>query len=61
MSEVKVVSGNPGEVLQFGPTTIQILEDGSTTDNRLGVVASMMPPHVEGPPQNGISKWRRKY
>ncbi len=49
MPDVKVITGDAGEVLQFGPTRIRILEDGSRSENRISAIASMMPAHVNGP------------
>ncbi len=50
MLNVKVTAGNAGEFLQFRPTTVRILEDGSGTENRISAIASTMAPHVDGPP-----------
>jgi mannose-6-phosphate isomerase-like protein (cupin superfamily) len=41
-----------GETIAAGALTIRILEDGSSTDHRLGVVEVTIPPHVDGPPQH---------
>ncbi len=37
MAKVSVVTPASGEVIQLGPTQILILDDGSTTDHRLGI------------------------
>ena len=50
MSKAKITRLNSSEVLHFGPTVIRMLEDGSSTDNRLSSISSMMPAHVDGPP-----------
>ncbi|WP_420608199.1 cupin domain-containing protein [Novosphingopyxis sp.] len=52
MSDVKVTIGDAGEVLQFGPTRVRILEDGSGTENRISAITSMMAPHTDGPPSH---------
>ncbi len=49
MSTSKITRANGGEILQFGLTTIQIVEDGSGTDNRISAISSILPPHVHGP------------
>ena len=41
-----------GEALRAGPTAIRVLEDGTNTDHRLGVVEVTIPPNVDGPPQH---------
>lgn len=50
MLMTKIVSGQGGEVLQFGPTRIHILEDGSGTENRISAISSIMAPQTKGPP-----------
>jgi mannose-6-phosphate isomerase-like protein (cupin superfamily) len=50
---IEVVDANAGQTISLGPMTLRILEDGSHTDHRLGVVELKMPPHVSsGPPQH---------
>ena len=49
MRTAQMILANTGEVLQFGPTTIQIMEDGATTDRRISAISSILPPHVHGP------------
>ncbi|KAF2231951.1 RmlC-like cupin [Viridothelium virens] len=44
------VPAKEGEVLKIGPMTLRIMEDGSRTDNRLGSVELIVPPHTAGPP-----------
>ena len=38
--DVRVTTGDNGELLQFGPTTIRIVEDGSGAENRISAIAS---------------------
>jgi quercetin dioxygenase-like cupin family protein len=52
MTKVSVVTPADGEVIQLGPTQMRILEDGATTDHRLGVGEITLPPHTPGPPQH---------
>ncbi|KAI9047277.1 hypothetical protein LZ554_008728 [Drepanopeziza brunnea f. sp. 'monogermtubi'] len=42
--------GQGGEVLQMGPVTIRILEDGRNTDNRIGSMVLTIQPRTPGPP-----------
>jgi quercetin dioxygenase-like cupin family protein len=41
-----------GETITAGPITIRILEDGTNTAGRLGLVELTIPPHTDGPPQH---------
>ncbi|KAI6249502.1 hypothetical protein HI914_02741 [Erysiphe necator] len=43
------------EIINVGPATIQILEDGSHTDNRFGAVSVTLAPNTPGP----IPMWHR--
>ena len=52
MTEVSVVPPAGGEVIQLGPIQMRILEDGSTTDHRLGIGEITLPPRTPGPPQH---------
>jgi mannose-6-phosphate isomerase-like protein (cupin superfamily) len=52
MADVLVVGPEGGERLALGPTVLRILEDGATTDHRLGVAEITLAPHTEGPPQH---------
>jgi quercetin dioxygenase-like cupin family protein len=52
MSQVAVVGPTDGDVIHLGPTRIRILEDGRTTDHRLGLGEITLPPHTDGPPQH---------
>ena len=49
---INVVSLAAGETIAAGPMTIRVLEDGSHTDHRLGLVEVTIPPRVDGPPQH---------
>ena len=50
--EVAIVGPDAGDAIQLGPIRMRILEDGSTTDHRLGVGEITLPPHTVGPPQH---------
>lgn len=52
MSDLSVVGPDDGELIDLGPATLRILEDGSTTDHRLGIGEITLAPHSEGPPQH---------
>jgi mannose-6-phosphate isomerase-like protein (cupin superfamily) len=52
MSQVAVVGPTEGDVIHLGPTRIRILEDGRTTDHRLGLGEITLPPHTDGPLQH---------
>ena len=52
MMQVSVVGPTDGEVIQLGPTQMRILEDGRTTDHRLGRGEITLAPHTDGPPQH---------
>jgi quercetin dioxygenase-like cupin family protein len=49
---IEVVETTGGQTSSAGPISIRILEDGSHTDHRLGVVEVGIPPHTIGPPQH---------
>src|SRR5262249_39268627 len=49
---INVVDPDQGEVIAAGPITLRVLEDGSHTDHRLGLVELTLAPHVDGPPQH---------
>jgi mannose-6-phosphate isomerase-like protein (cupin superfamily) len=49
---IEVVDLTDGETITVGPLTLRILEDGSHTEHRLGLVEVTIPPHVDGPPQH---------
>lgn len=50
--EVAITRPDGGDAIQLGPVRMRILEDGSTTDHRLGVGEITLPPHTDGPPQH---------
>jgi mannose-6-phosphate isomerase-like protein (cupin superfamily) len=52
MSEVSVVGPRDGEVVLSGPVRMRILEDGTTTEHRLGLGEITIAPHTDGPPQH---------
>lgn len=49
---IQVAGLTSGEALRAGPMTIRVLEDGSHTSHRLGLVEVTIPPHIDGPPQH---------
>ncbi len=49
---VAVVGPTQGEAIALGPVQLRILEDGSTTNHRLGLAEITLPPHTDGPPQH---------
>jgi mannose-6-phosphate isomerase-like protein (cupin superfamily) len=49
---VEVVERGAAETISAGPVTIRILEDGTHTHHRLGLVELTIPPGTEGPPQH---------
>lgn len=51
-NQPSVVGPEEGESVHLGGTRIRILEDGSTTDHRLGIGEITIAPHTEGPPQH---------
>ncbi len=52
MTKASVTGPHGGEVIQLGPTTMRILEDGTTTAHRLGLGEITVAPHTDGPPQH---------
>ena len=52
MAGVSVLGPTDSELMQLGPTRMRILEDGRTTDHRLGIGEITLPPHTEGPLQH---------
>jgi quercetin dioxygenase-like cupin family protein len=52
MTQVAVVGPTAGEIIQLGPIQMRILEDGSTTQHRLGLGEITLAPHTDGPPQH---------
>ena len=51
-SRVSVIGPQEGELLRAGPVLHRVLEDGSTTQGRLGLVECRMPAGWGGPPQH---------
>ena len=49
---VCVVGPTDGEVIQLGAIQMRILEDGHTTNHRLGMGEITLAPHTDGPPQH---------
>jgi mannose-6-phosphate isomerase-like protein (cupin superfamily) len=52
MDEVSLTLPGAGEVIDLGPARIRVLQDGSGTAHRLGVVEITLAPHGVGPPQH---------
>ncbi|HEX4724414.1 MAG TPA: cupin domain-containing protein [Pseudonocardiaceae bacterium] len=52
MTEVSIVGPGGGEVVVLGSTTMRILEDGTTTEHRIGIGEITVAPHTDGPPQH---------
>src|ERR1700722_14331119 len=52
VKKVAIIDPDGGDVIQLGPIRMRMLEDGSTTDHRLGMGEITLPPHTEGPPQH---------
>ncbi len=52
MTEVSIFRPGDGEVVLRGPVQMRILEDGSTTQHRLGLGEITIAPHTDGPPQH---------
>ncbi|KAI5367835.1 Putative rmlC-like cupin domain superfamily, rmlC-like jelly roll protein [Septoria linicola] len=47
---IEFIEAKAGETFKLGPITCRVLEDGSHTDNRIGVAELTMPPKTPGPP-----------
>jgi quercetin dioxygenase-like cupin family protein len=52
MTDVSIVAPEGGEVIELGPARMRILEDGATTEHRLGIGEITLAPHSSGPPQH---------
>lgn len=50
--EVSVAGATDGEVIKLGPARIRIMEDGGTTDHRIGIAEITLAPHSDGPIQH---------
>jgi mannose-6-phosphate isomerase-like protein (cupin superfamily) len=49
---IEIVDRNGGETVSAGPITHRILEDGSHTGHRIGLVEVTLPPRTGGPPEH---------
>jgi quercetin dioxygenase-like cupin family protein len=52
VADVSIVGPDAGESIQLGPTRVRLLEDGSTTEHRIGIGEITLAPKTEGPPQH---------
>jgi quercetin dioxygenase-like cupin family protein len=53
MVKVSIIGRGEGEAIRLGPTMqMRILEDGGTTEHRLGMAEGTLAPHTPGPPQH---------
>jgi mannose-6-phosphate isomerase-like protein (cupin superfamily) len=52
MADISVVGLPDGESVLYGPASVRIIEDGSTTSHRLGMAEIVLAPHAGGPPQH---------
>jgi mannose-6-phosphate isomerase-like protein (cupin superfamily) len=53
MKQVSIVPPGEGELVLSNPwVEMRILEDGSTTEHRLGMAEIVLGPHAPGPPQH---------
>jgi mannose-6-phosphate isomerase-like protein (cupin superfamily) len=52
MTQISVVPPSGGEAIQLGPVQMRILEDGRTTEHRLGIGEITLAPDTQGPPQH---------
>lgn len=50
--DVTVVHKEKGEFIMIGPIRLDVLEDGSNTDNRIGAVSITIPAKTPGPTQH---------
>ena len=49
---IHVIEGNGGEPAGAGPIRCRIIEDGSRTEHRLGLIEAIVPPGPAAPPQH---------
>ena len=56
MTQVSVVGPTDGEVIPLGSIQMRILEDGHTTNHRLGIGEITLAPHTDGPLQHRHSQ-----
>ena len=52
MPQLSIVGPTDGEVIPLGPIQMRVLEDGHTTDHRLGIGEITLAPHTAGPLQH---------
>jgi quercetin dioxygenase-like cupin family protein len=52
MSGPHIVALGNGELVDISQISMEILEDGTLTNHRLGVARFSIPPHTVGPPQH---------
>lgn len=52
MTGISLIGPTDGEAIQLGAIRVRILEDGSTTEHRLGVGEITLAPRADGPPQH---------
>ncbi|UOZ03968.1 cupin domain-containing protein [Amycolatopsis sp. WQ 127309] len=52
MPQPSIVGPDQGEVVVLRGTRMRILEDGSTTEHRLGLAELVVDPHTDGPEQH---------
>ena len=52
MSQVSLVGPADGETALTGPVRLRIMEDGSSTQHRLGIAEITIAPRTQGPPQH---------
>jgi mannose-6-phosphate isomerase-like protein (cupin superfamily) len=52
VSGAHIVALGDGELVDLGKISMEIVEDGSLTDHRLGVARFTVPPQTAGPPQH---------
>jgi mannose-6-phosphate isomerase-like protein (cupin superfamily) len=52
VAQISIVGPDAGEVVLSGPVRLRILEDGSTTEHRLGIAEITVAPGTPGPPQH---------
>ena len=56
---IRVVGPGEGETVNAGPIGIRIIEDGSQTGHRLGLIEATIPPGPAQPPQQGHPLMKR--
>jgi quercetin dioxygenase-like cupin family protein len=56
MPSVSIVGSKDGEEVLSGAIQIRIVEDGSSTDHRIGMAVITIAPHTDGPPQHWHAK-----